>query len=56
MAMIIAICTYAMRRLSICLVWLQGISERSTTEVGKYVPLLLGIPIYKLSHFCFKIA
>ncbi len=52
----VTVCTYAMRRFSICFLWLQSISERSTTIVGKLIPILLSIPVFKLSHFFFKIA
>jgi len=53
-SLFIARWTYAMRRLSICCLWLQGMSKRSASEVGQCISLLLSIPCFKLSHLCFK--
>ncbi len=53
---LIACSTYAMGRFAGAHVWLQNVSERSASEIGQLIPLLLCIPCFKLSHACFKIA
>lgn len=54
--LLIAICTYAMCWFSEGFLRLQLVSKGSTTKVGEFVPLLLGIPCFKLSHVSFKLA
>jgi hypothetical protein len=34
----------------------KRISQTSTSEVGQYIPLLICIPCFKLSHAAFKLA
>lgn len=56
MPTVVAICTYAMRGFSVCGLWLQGKSKRSTSIVGQLVPLLLCFPCFKLGQLFFKFA
>ena len=44
-----------MRRFSIGCLWLQGISKGIPSEVGQSIPLLLSFPLFKASHFFFKV-
>src|SRR3954470_12761415 len=56
MSLLIAGSTKAMHGFAFCCLRLQLISERATTVIGEFVPLLLSFPCFKLSHLCFKLA
>lgn len=43
-----------MNWLAFCCVGLQFVSKRVPTKILKLVALLLSIPCFKASHFCFK--
>ena len=43
-----------MRWFGAAFVWLQHISHRTRPDVLKLIVLLLGIPVFEASHFCFK--
>ena len=56
MPIVVAVCTNTMKGLAIAHRFFYGISERSTTVVGKLIPLLLCVPCFKAHNFLFKIA
>ena len=39
-----------------CCVWLQRVSERVPSEIGKLIAFFLSVPFFKASHMCFKFA
>ena len=53
-AIAIAMCTYPMGWFGRASRWFQHVSERSPTEVLKFIALLLSVPCFKASHFFFK--
>ena len=56
--LLIASCTYAMKRLGRLSLWFQRIGERWGTrnQLLKIVAFLLSVPPFKASHFFFKLA
>src|SRR5690348_4426394 len=49
-----AVWTQPMRWFGTTFIWLQHIGHRASADWLKFVVLLLGIPIFEASHFCFK--
>jgi hypothetical protein len=43
-----------MRRLGTAFIWLEHVRHRTRSDVLEFVILLLGIPVFEASHFCFK--
>ena len=56
MALIEASCTKLMGWFAVSCLFLQDVSERSTSKIGQLVPLLLSFLCFQLSHFFFKAA
>ena len=56
MSVLVAICTYLMRRFFAAHVFFYDVSERSSSDFLKFIALLLCFPCFKLSHASFKLA
>src|SRR5271156_1186453 len=54
--MLIAICTYIMRRFSTLYLWLNRIDSRIRWQCCPFIFLLISIPCFKCSHLFFKFA
>src|SRR4051794_15885169 len=54
LAVRVAVWTKPMRWFGAALVWLQHVSHGPVPGWLKFVILLLSIPCFKISHFCFK--
>lgn len=50
-----AIGAYVVWRLAVIHRWLQRESDNASTDIGKLIPLLISFPVFKTSHFLFKV-
>lgn len=56
LALCVAVWTKPVRWLATASRWLQHVGDNSSSDALKLITLLLGIPCFHLSYFCFKVA
>jgi len=54
MTIAIAACTYPMRWFGSACIWLQHISKRVSPDALEFILLLISVPCFKISQFCFE--
>lgn len=56
MTILVAALTYEMGRFGTLCLWFQRIGETARCKQLQFIALLLAIPCFKLSNFCFQLA